>query len=561
MSETAEGVPPEGRRLSWTSSALLWVYGFTLLWVDLGRGWVITYHENLFAGGAREFLREGNWLIPRYLGSPIMEYPPLTQWIIALSMTIFRSDAEWVARLPITLAAILNAWMIASLAARWQGERIGRLAGLIQLTTFYNLMQARLAESDMILTTAVTAAMTSLALGVIARADGSKPSRWLPIAYFAATAAAFLAKGPIGPAFIALGTLAYTAFDRRREVVRFSLDPIGWALLLSVTLGWMYASYLSHPQMLAQMRENILDRFTTGKAMKTDGRENLFFYAYMVLFLLLPWTPWTIAGAWRAPREGGRRMASWTFLGCWFGAGFVLLSASAFKHKHYAIPILPPLSVVAAYGLARHTWGRRPGAYSAAITASIAAVGVAAIAVASRFSEGQRAVILGSAAMVGVAGAGIALSFHLRRRGRPARSLVMVFGSLWIVVLILRSAILPEFDIYRPEAALALRVNTEIQPGAPLYIVGSKYTQLSYYLRPPLVHYESYQRFKNLLDSTPPDVPVYAIAPANMVDKFRILGEVKVLEVSGVYKNMTVMELDRRGGDVATRARKPPVTG
>ena len=239
MSQTIEGSTTIDDRLTRRSSTWIWLYGLTLLLIDLGPGWVLTYHENIFATGAREFLQEGRWLIPRYLGSQLFEYPPLTQWLIALSMAVFRSDAEWVARLPIGLASVLNAWLIASAASRWHGDRIGLITGCIQLTTFYGLMQSRLAESDMIVAVTVTAAMASMAFGVIDRPEGSRYPRWLAIGYFAATALSFLAKGPIGPAFIALGSLSYALLDRRRSVWRFLLDPIGWGLLLAITIGWI----------------------------------------------------------------------------------------------------------------------------------------------------------------------------------------------------------------------------------------------------------------------------------------------------------------------------------
>jgi 4-amino-4-deoxy-L-arabinose transferase-like glycosyltransferase len=299
----------------------LLAFGSSLLLLDLGRGWVLTYHENLFAGGAREFLREGRWLFPRYLGSQLFEYPPLTQWLIALSMSIFRSDAEWVARFPIALASIANAWLIAWASARWHGDRIGRITGYVQLTTYYSLMQSRLAESDMIVALTVTSAMVSMAFGVIDRPDGSGSPRRLSIAYFAAAALSFLAKGPIGPSFIALGSLAYAATDRRREVGRFLLDPIGWALFLSVAIGWLTASSLNDPRTFEMMRDNVINRFAHGTAMNTEGREGPFYYVYTVLLLLLPWTPWVVVGLVRGPSDGGRPRQFWTFLGCWSGAG------------------------------------------------------------------------------------------------------------------------------------------------------------------------------------------------------------------------------------------------
>ena len=49
--------------------------------------------------------------------------------------------------------------MVAWLGTRWYGRRVGLLSGFIQLTPFYVLMQARLAEADMLLCLWVTMAM------------------------------------------------------------------------------------------------------------------------------------------------------------------------------------------------------------------------------------------------------------------------------------------------------------------------------------------------------------------------------------------------------------------
>jgi 4-amino-4-deoxy-L-arabinose transferase-like glycosyltransferase len=555
MSRTADGSTIGDGRLSPRSCAWLMLYGSSLLLLDLGRGWVLTYHENLFAGGAREFLRDGRWLIPRYLGAQLFEYPPLTQWLIALSMTVFRSEAEWVVRLPIALATLANAWLIARVTARWHGDRIGRLAGLVQLTTFYGLMQSRLAESDMIVALTVTAAMASMAIGVIDRPGGSRPPRWLSIAYFAATALSFLAKGPIGPAFIALGSLAYALIDRRREVWRFLLDPLGWGLLLFVTVGWLTASALGDPRTFEMMRDNVVNRFTTGKAMHTEGRQGPFFYLYMIPMLLLPWTPWVVGGLVRPPAGVERPRAFWTFLACWFGAGAVLLSCSAFKHKHYAIPVLTPLSVYAAWGLDRHLSGRGGGRIAPILAASLAMLGVLALVVLSRFDPGREALLLWFAAMTAIAGAGLALASLFRRWGRPDRASIALFGSIWIVVLLLRSAVLPSFDDYRDEAMMARRVNDRIAPGVPIYFVATKYAQVSYYLRPPLIRQDDLADFARVLDRHEVGDPVFVVAHEETFAELRKLGEVRILEYSPKRKRLAILEIRRTGSEVVARDR------
>ena len=124
------------------------VYGLSLLFMNLGSGRVLTRHEVFTAQPAREMLHGGNLIVPSFLGKPRTKKPPTMSWLIAASMALFRSQAEWVARLPSVLAAILTALLIGSLAAQWFDELTGLLAGLMQCAVVYVFMQARLAEAD-----------------------------------------------------------------------------------------------------------------------------------------------------------------------------------------------------------------------------------------------------------------------------------------------------------------------------------------------------------------------------------------------------------------------------
>ncbi len=165
-----------GRSISW-----IILYGTALLLLDFGPGWVLTYHEAFFAEPAREFLQTGDWVVPRVASVPCWQKLPQTSWLIVASMAIFQTEAEWAVRLSILVATILNAWLAALLAVRWHGDRIGRLAGFIQLTAFYVLFQARLAESDMLLCLGVTAALTMFGFSQVDVGQGRTAlrNRWL----------------------------------------------------------------------------------------------------------------------------------------------------------------------------------------------------------------------------------------------------------------------------------------------------------------------------------------------------------------------------------------------
>src|SRR5690606_25365129 len=112
--------------------------------------------------------------------------PPLMHWSIAAAMAGFGTEAEWAARLPAMLSAVATALVIAGLAARWHGDRVGLLAGLVQSTGIYVFMQGRLAEADMMLCAAVAAAMASFAVAAADRGAGARPPRAWTLAYFGA---------------------------------------------------------------------------------------------------------------------------------------------------------------------------------------------------------------------------------------------------------------------------------------------------------------------------------------------------------------------------------------
>ena len=83
------------------------------------------------------------------------------------------------------------------------------------------------------------------------------------------------------------------------------------------------------------------------------------FYLFRVPALLLPWTPWTVAALWRGRDKGFRFGARGCFFLAWFLVGLLLLTLSAWKAKHYLIPLLPALSIPSAWALVRDTTNLR----------------------------------------------------------------------------------------------------------------------------------------------------------------------------------------------------------
>ena len=225
------------------------VYSLSLSLLGIGNSLVLTRHEVLAAEPAREMLQGGPWIVSQFAGVPRLVKPPTMSWFIAGSMALFRRQDEIAARLPSALAGAGTAVMVTLLTARWCGPLVALIAGLMQGTMFYQLMQGSLAEADMPLCFVVAAAMTlfSIALvpgegdGGLRGAAGCGASRLLALAFHAAAGLAFLLKGPIGLAFIFSGCLLYLVLERDRRGVRWLLDPAGIIVLVLMVTATLAA--------------------------------------------------------------------------------------------------------------------------------------------------------------------------------------------------------------------------------------------------------------------------------------------------------------------------------
>ena len=346
----------------WKARSIVWVAGFALLTPGLGSARSLTYHEVCFAQPAREMLATGRWIVPEIAGVVFPDKPPLAHWTAAVSMALL-GENEFAVRLPFALAGVLLAAIIAELAMAFRGPFVGAVAGLVQLTSYYTLMQARLAECDILLALAVTAGLSAIALGEfrtecsdsrLSLRESARPLRSIVFVHFCA-AAAFLAKGPLGLFFVCAPVLAFLLLERRWRAILHWLHPAGLCVSLAAVVGWPLAALWSRPEILDGWKRHNLDRFSG--TLEADATWPIY-YLGMIPMLLLPWTPWLVYGWWsKGDNEDAKRLKRLTL--CWVLPGLLVISAASWRHKHYAIPLLPVLSLWSAVGLV--AWSRRTG--------------------------------------------------------------------------------------------------------------------------------------------------------------------------------------------------------
>jgi 4-amino-4-deoxy-L-arabinose transferase-like glycosyltransferase len=106
---------------------------------------------------ARNMLTSGDWVIAHLDGVPYLEKSPLIYWLIAFSYRTFGAQ-DWVARIPVVLAAIVLAWFT-SRYGRWAfGARAGFYAGMAIATCVGLFLFTRIQIPDVMLTLSMAAA-------------------------------------------------------------------------------------------------------------------------------------------------------------------------------------------------------------------------------------------------------------------------------------------------------------------------------------------------------------------------------------------------------------------
>ena len=608
------GSVPVGKPLSILTLIFVALFCATMLLPTLGGRRVLTRHEVFAAEPAREMLHGGsaiNWVIPHFAGIPRTVKPPTTGWLIAASMALFHSEAEWVVRLPSGLSAILMTVLIADLAARWLGPRVGVMAGLMQATFVYVLMQGRLAEADMPMAAAVCLAMYAFARGVVrptdpnsevvgfeesvgsalrtvppgagesvrsadATGDFLPPSvlrgragegasiantpperplpnpppeyrgreqdahsrsdripRWLPILFYLGAGLSFLLKG-VGIAFILAGVAAFiiwSAGEGRdwRRCLRFLLSPAGLLLLAIMLVAWPAAAWHADPNIFKTFRKELI-----GRASGEFGeKQPWYFYAGVVPVMLMPWLPFGIGAIVQGVRRRAYRGPVGQLLICWFVPGLLILSASAWKHHHYVIPMMPAATLVTAAGM--ELWLRSLKPQKAWLGTLLWIFGCTiAIALVWRWAKTGRNEIVMTVGVLAVGGA-VASLFLARARG--AASAAAIFATAWAASFAVGFAVIPEFEDYRWSAELAKRANSEVPAGQPVYLLGLGEHNTAFYLRRPIIRVDDLDKLKyrNALSLA----DIYALCPESMIEElYMTIGWL-------LHAKVEVTELDR----------------
>ena len=458
--------------------------------VNLGGARVLTSHEVDVAGGARQMIAEGDWLIPKIGDHSWLEKPPLLHWLAASSIILFGEASEWVVRLPSVVAGVILVLLVAMTVGRWIDEKAGLLAGLIQCTSWYMMTYARLAEADMLL-----ACMVVFAIVVFIHLQGiglprpSRRPRMLAMIFWVLIGLTNLCKGPMFGAVMALTPcLAWLLWRCEPRAWKRMWSPVGLGLGLLIAVAWPFLVIMKEPSAL-----DLWLSHTVGRAKGDIGYGRPWYY-YLTKFpsSLLPWTLITVIGAIPSLKRMWKKADSVDrFTWLWALAPMFLLSLSHGKHHHYLLPCLPGFTFVTTKGVLKLAqYIRDHGKYTVAVAWSVITV-ISPAVLTTGLVAGFRvadyrvdAWMLGGLLSVGFFLMGV---FTLGKQ--PARVftvllLVFVLGSIQANL-----HVLPNRDDRRHDRRFLMTLHEGLPPHSLLFAAGGgpKIVRHIFYVQVPLI--------------------------------------------------------------------------
>jgi 4-amino-4-deoxy-L-arabinose transferase-like glycosyltransferase len=451
--------------LSAAVAALLYLPG-------LGRPALWEPDEGRYAEIAREMALYRDYVTPHLNWELYFEKPPLVYWADAAAIKLLGAN-EFAVRLPVALATAAEVAVTEAIGEAMFGAATGMLAALALALSPLVFGFARFATLDPALAFFLTAALGAFYAAArtsdLGRGAGR---RWC------ALSAALLALGTLtkGPVALALGgaiALVWLLAQRRyREIARFPYVTCA-VIFLAIAAPWFVLAEQRNPDFLRFffVHEHF-ERYFTSR----EHGWGPYFFVPVIAAGMWPWLYFVPLGVREILRdeseERAARMSSLSYLVNWFAVIFIFFSIPRSKLGSYILPALPPVAIVAGYGLTRlfaidAARVRRILVSFAILNIAIGAVAVAVLAGAPSLVGGwavaRDAIIIASLIAVGA----IAGALMARRELRPGRAIAAIAVAMVLAFVVgerMRSDAASEHT-YRN---LALALSPYLAPGCVL---------------------------------------------------------------------------------------------
>ncbi|HTW89451.1 MAG TPA: phospholipid carrier-dependent glycosyltransferase [Candidatus Binataceae bacterium] len=393
----------------------------------LGRPALLEPDEGRYAEIAREMVVSGDYVTPRDDWVRYFEKPPLVYWLSAASIEVF-GPTEFAVRLPAAISSIGTVALTEMLGEAMFGAMAGMLGAMALALSPLFFGFARFATLDPALTFFLTAAMAGFYLAVEASDLQTRRSRNLLIIAAVMLALGTLAKGPV--ALVLGGTIAFFFLiveQRTREIPRMP-----WLAIIAVysviVVPWFAIAAARNPGFL---RFFLLHEHVARYLASSEHEWGPYFLVVVAAVGTWPWLAFACSGVvslWHERAANHARNSDpLAFLCLWFGIVLIFFSIPRSKLGSYILPGLPPVAIMAGFGLAHFVKGgarRNFFAWFAGINlAATCAIAVALTIYADRLGAG----IIIDGAIIAAAFVIIALvPIVPTRRGQPATVVTII---------------------------------------------------------------------------------------------------------------------------------------
>jgi 4-amino-4-deoxy-L-arabinose transferase-like glycosyltransferase len=309
--------------------------------------------DPFYALVAKNVAATGDWVTLRHPAYAQVDKPPLTIWLMAVSIRA-AGDAPAALRTWHILATFALVWTTYRLARRAAGIDESLLAALILFASLLLQQHTLMPQQDIPLTLFLT-------LGLLSFYDYRERGRTSDAAGAGLwIALAMLTKGLVGPALFALVVATDLALAAHRSTGhwRWPQVAVGAVAFVLVAAPWFIAGAM-------RQGTGFVQTFTTGRM--GIGRAfqpafptlpygwALLYYLPVLILGFVPWTgmlPATVREIKGHVRGGAAPL--YRLCGIWAALTFIALSvAPTDRGVRYLLPILPPLAVLTARAIAR----------------------------------------------------------------------------------------------------------------------------------------------------------------------------------------------------------------
>ena len=215
-------------------------------------------------------------------------------------------------------------------------------------------------------------------------------------------------------------------------------------------------------------------------------------------------------------------------IACFFFSALAILTASSWKHKHYIIPVLPPLAIPTAWYLIKNTYERIDKRQPIIVTPLLLLIGSIAgiyFSWTKLTPEIALPMTVGIVVLFLLLTASSVLDFY----AKPNLTLITLLAAFWFAGVYFQGFMMQHFDDYKYEAALGKRINQLVAEDEPIHTLLIGESQVVFYLRWPIVRSNSTEAFlKTIADQSQQSFPV--VIKTRDMDLAKTLGKVEIVD-------------------------------